>query len=111
MDAQDIKNYADSIVEWLDTLMLYGKSGYISARVQTRVKTEFRASINNALFVNYSYARMPRLKTFRKNYYEFTENDFRAQFICLTNIADKISKKFSSPIPEKIKFMQLMYRI
>lgn len=94
MNIEDINLYSDAIIEWLDGLILLGKTGNRSIKVEERIKKEFKRIINKNII------NIP------ENYQFVFE-----RFVRLTNIADRISKRFSVRVPDKIKFIQLLYKI
>ena len=45
MNIEDINLYSDAIIEWLDGLILLGKTGNRSIKVEERIKKEFKRTI------------------------------------------------------------------
>jgi len=104
MNHSDVEIYSENILKWLDSLQLIGKTGLRAIRSEEIVKKEIILSIENAkkLVVDRYILGQKRI---------IESEDFLYKFVALSNIVDRISKKFKVSIPENLKMQQLLSKL
>lgn len=111
VNANDNKEYARVLSEWLDTLVLTGSSGRRAVFVERSLKRQYHKTIQNALKMTYRHVPMNWLAgTYIENdrYTKLTDSWVQQ---ALWNLTVEISREFKTEIPVELNFRQTMSKI
>ena len=100
MNISTVTEYETALIEWVDGLVLSGKSGRRAVFVERSLKRRYKSMIQKAARMHLN--QMP---------INWTKGLDAFKFQTLWHLTVNISRKFKTEIPEQFKFRKLLAEI